>query len=222
MKSVLKSNTESPEMFLGFGKLEPNMQDKVRQEEAKLTLAADRIEVSTMEMGEHLFNIRKILDSGRSRVFNKFLLSWVRNRKRPISRATAYRYIEEYKVAHSRVAKPVLEMALQRGTKLTAETLTNNPPPKTEDKTKIARYLDNLRNMRVEVIKSPDTITKEIVNFARSRLATIANGKTKMAIMRTVVGMLMATVGISEQSFTPVAVPESFKAKRGRPARKVA
>lgn len=208
--------------FQGLGKLEPNEQDKVRQE-AKLLAEAMKTEVmSKLSIGEHLSELRKILEP--KRVFVSFLKQWATEYALPMSKATAYRYIELFTTAHSKMPKPVLEMALQRGTKINAAVLAQNPPPKTEDKSKIQEYLDNLKTDRVEVIPGPDTLLKECVNFVGTRWEKLPNNhKSRTAFMRSLIGMLMARFGVaSELSFAPMAIPESFRAKRGRPVGKAA
>lgn len=206
-----------PETFQGWSKLEPNEQSKLTVETQALDRAADASEMSILEVGEHLDNISNVLSPKRQ--FNKWLLWWLKSRKRAKSRSWAYQAMQSYQALKSSTPKPLLEIAKQRGAKITPQLLISNPPPATTDKTKLAEYLDTLKPVRVEVAKSPDTILKECINFVGTRWAQLPNNhKTRTAFMRSLIGMLLAKFGVaSAQSFEPMAIPETFKVVRGRP-----
>jgi hypothetical protein len=218
-KKATKATTEvdTLDTFQGMSKLEPNEQEQVKAEAKLLTEAMKTEVVSKLAIGEHLYALRKILEP--KRVFVGFLNEWSKAHSLPMSKATAYRYIDLYTTAHSKMPRPVLEMAIQRGAKLNAQTLAQNPPPQTTDKTKIAAYLDNLKNTRIEVVAGPDVLLKECVNFVATRWEKLPNNsKARTAFMRALIGMLLAKFGVaSELSFSPMAVPDHFRAKRGRP-----
>lgn len=210
----MKKSTEAsinPEKFHDWSKLEPHDQDRVRQETLKLEEARGLESKSKLGQGEHLSKLQSIL------LPKKMFLSYIKE-VFGMSRATAYRYIELYAVAQSKLPSPVLDMAIQSGTRINAQILKDNPPPKTEDRSKIQEYLSNLRPMRVEVAKSPDVLLKECVNFVSTRWGQLpSNHKARTAFVQSLVGMLLGKFGIANtQSFSPMAVPENFKSQRGR------
>jgi hypothetical protein len=206
-----------PEMFQGWEKLEPNEQTKITVETHALEKAANTLEMSNLEIGEHLDNISLVLAPKRQ--FNKWLLWWLDSRKRAKSRSWAYQALAEYQAIKNHIPKPVLEVAKERGVKLSPLVLAQNPPPKTQDKGKILEYVNNLKPSRVEIAKSPETLLKECVNFVGTRWAQLPNNhKTRTAFMRSLLGMLLGKFGVaSEQSFAPMAIPDNFKVQRGRP-----
>jgi len=207
-----KSTAEvTPETFHGWSKLEAFEQDKVRQETLKLEEARGLESKSKLGQGEHLAKLQSIL------LPKKMFLSYI-GEVFGMSRPTAYRYIDLYNAAQSKLPAPILEMAIRNGTKINAQILKANPPPKTEDRSAIKKYLDNLSPMRVEVAKSPDQLLKECVNFVSTRWSQLPNNhKTRTAFVQALVGMLLGKFGIaSTQTFAPMAVPDTFKAQRGR------
>lgn len=216
---TMKKSTETsinPEKFHGWGSLEPNEQDKLTTEMQALERATTTYEMSNLEIGEHLDRIGQILTPKRQ--FNKWLTWWLDTRKKAKSRSWAYQALKEYQDVRNSVPKPVLDMAKQRGTKLSVEVLAQNPPPKSTDKEAIVRYLDNVKPMRVEVAKSPDVLLKECVNFVSTRWGQLpSNHKARTAFVQSLVGMLLGKFGIANtQSFSPMAVPDNFKSQRGR------
>lgn len=202
----------NPETFHGLSKLEPNEQDKVKAESQKLTEALRSETQSKLAVGEALVRLRDVLEP------KKIFVSYLRYAFE-MSVPTAYRYIEYYTTAHSKLPKPVIEMALQRGAKIDIAAIEKNPPPDTKDKGKIIEYLSNLRPVRVEVAQSPDLILKECVNFVSTRWDRLPNNqRAKVTFMRNLIGMLMTKFGTaSEQTFSPMAIPDNFRTARGRP-----
>lgn len=217
MKRTTTVDNASPETFQGWEKLEPNEQTKLTVETHALEKAANTFEMSNLEIGEHLDNISSVLTPKRQ--FNKWLMWWLETRKKAKSRSWAYQALAEYQSIKTHIPKPVLEIAKEQGIKLNAITLAQNPPPKTQDKGKILEYVNNLKPMRIEIAKSPDTLLKECVNFVGTRWAQLpTNHKARTAFMRGLMGMLLAKFGVaSEQSFAPMAIPDSFRVTRGRP-----
>ena len=206
----------NPEKFHGWSKLEPLEQTKLTVEIQALEKAADAFEMSTLEVGEHLDNINRVLSPKRQ--FNKWLMWWLEGRKKAKSRSWAYQAMKEYQDLREHTPKLVLQIAKERGTKLKARALVLNPPPRTEDRSEIVRYLDSQKLTRVEVVKSSDTLLKECVNFVSTRWSQLPNNnKTRTAFMQALIGMLLGKFGVaSTQSFAPMAVPDTFKAQRGR------
>ena len=206
---MIKQAHSVPELKIeGLEKLSAHDQDRVKIEARALAEALAEENQSKLAIGEHLSNLRGVL----KRRFLKFLKD---NFK--MSQATAYRYIDLYGVAKSKMPKPVLEMAVRQGVRIHPEALKRNPPPKTGDTSKIQEYLDKLRPTRIEVHKSTDILLKECVNFCYLRYQQVPN-KQKPNFQRSLLGMLMTKFGIaSDQMYSPVAVPSSFIVHRGRP-----
>ncbi len=211
MKNV-NAPTVTPEQFQGWGKLEPNEQDAVKRESLELFESRKLESKSKLEQGQHLSALRDILEP--KRIFTSFLQDIFH-----MSKATAYRYMEAYEVTRSKVSAPVLEIALARGTKISPKMLAANPPPKTTNRAKIEVYLDTLKPGRIDAPVSAETLLKECVNFVSLRWDRLpSNHKTRAAFMRSLIGMLMARFGVaSDQSFSPTAIPDSFRVVRGRP-----
>jgi hypothetical protein len=206
----------APQTFHGWSKLEPNEQTTINTESSKLAEALHQEARSCLAQGEHLFNLRSVLEP--KKMFITFL-----DEIFAMSRATAYRRIDLYLAATKKMPANVLEMAIQKGTKITPKLLESNPPPKTTDPVEISTYLSTFKTTRVPVDKSSETILKECVNFVSTRLALLpSHHKTRAAFMRTLVGMLLTRFGVSAaQSFSPVAIPSDFITRVGRPARLV-
>lgn len=221
-KAKTNSHLVSPETFQGWGKLEPNEQTRLTVETQALEKASEAVEMSTLEVGEHLDNISRVLSPKRQ--FNKWLLWWLDTRKNAKSRSWAYQTMAEYQAIKADIPRPVLEMAKQRGAKITPQVLTQHPPPKTEDKGKILKYLDTLKPLRVEIAKSPDLLLKECINFVGTRWSQLPpNHKARTAFMRALMGMLLSKFGVAnELSFAPMAIPDSFRSQRGRPVSRAA
>lgn len=65
---------------------------------------------------------------------------------------------------------------------------------------------------------SPSAVEQECFRFVEGRVKRLRGHKAKAAFLEAHVGMLMTSLGISNrQSFTPEAIPEGMRAKRGRP-----
>ena len=67
--------------------------------------------------------------------------------------------------------------------------------------------------------QNSDVLLKECINFVRSRFQRLPHSqKAKAAFIESLMGMMLATFGISSKaSYGPVAVPDHFRAVRGRP-----
>jgi hypothetical protein len=210
------------ETFQGWSKLEPNEQNRLTVETQALERAAEAYEMSNLEIGEHLDNINKVLNPKRQ--FNKWLLWWLKSRKKGKSRSWAYQAMAEYQAIKKDIPKPVLDAAKAAGTRINPLIYAKHPAPKTSDPGQIQKYLDSLKTTRLEVVSSPDQLLKECVNFVGTRWEKLPNNsKARTAFMRALIGMLLAKFGVaSELSFAPMAIPDTFRAKRGRPLSKAA
>lgn len=205
----------------GWSKLEKNNQRIVREATAAVIEARRQEEESKLEIGKNLMEVRDILKPKNM---------WIAYLKESfeMSQASAYRYIEEYVAARRKLPKPVLEIVMRRAYRpAQIKRIEDNPPPKTHDPIKIGRYLDRLERTPMEVVEpeivyNPDTILRECVNFISNRFERLPrNMRTKIA--RVLIGMMMTKFGFGAvQSFEPEAIPETFKAVRGRPKTAVA
>jgi hypothetical protein len=201
----------------GWDKLDDKTK-KTANEQAHAVISALRGEAeSKLEAGKHLTELRKAIPK------NMFLACL--RETFHMSRATAYRYMENYASTSKKLPKPILEAAMRRGYKpVLLKMMENNPPPKTEDPVKIRKYLDKIektpRPVETEAIKwDSDVLLKEVVNFANSRFEKLPrNTRTRTAWVRSLIGMLMTKFGLgTEQAFDPIAIPEGFRSVRGRP-----
>ncbi len=215
------TKTTELEAFAGWEKLEPKEQVVVRRESEAVTEALMQEGQSKIAIGESLSTLRSILQP-------KHMWLALLTDKFHMSRATAYRYMEEYEKVAKAMPKNVLHIAKQRGFKIKPQTLVKNPPPTTSDVKEIVHYLEKLE--RPTVVNPPremntDILLKECVNFVRSRFQRLPNNqRTKQAFIRSLIGMLLSTFGIaSEGSYGPMAVPAHFKPNPvGRPLKKAA
>lgn len=209
------TKTNRIEEFAGWENLEPKEQQTVRLESETIAEALLMENQSRVAIGESLGAVRSILQP--KHMWIAFL-----KEKFHMSRATAYRYIEEYEAVSKALPKKMMSIAKERGLKIRPQSLVRNPPPVTADTEEIVHYLERLE--RPTVVNPPreqdsDMLLKECVNFVRSRFSRLPNNqRAKTAFIRSLIGMMLSTFGISsEVSYGPVAVPDHFKAVRGRP-----
>lgn len=200
----------------GWDDLNPNDQKTVSEETAELQREIIQEGRSKLAIGEHLFHIQEILQPRR------MFVAYLKNFR--FSRATAYRYIELFQAVSDKLPAPVLTIALEKGfARIRPEAIENQPPPKTENKAKILEYLESVEKARKPVPREesydPDLLMKECYNFVHLRFQRLPNNhRTRTNWMRNLVGMLVTELGVStEQNFSPVAIPESFRVKPGRP-----
>lgn len=210
------TKTTELEAFAGWEKLEAKEQQTVRRETDNVTEALMQEGQSKIAIGESLSTLRGILQP-------KHMWLALLTDRFHMSRATAYRYMEEYQKVAKALPRNVMHIARQRGFKIKPKTLVNNPPPITSDVSQIVHYLEKLeRPVVVNPPKTEDTdmLLKECVNFVRTRFQRLPNNqRTKQAFIRSLIGMMLSTFGIaSEGSYGPMAVPAHFKPNPvGRP-----
>lgn len=200
--------------------LSPQEQRTVLIETQALTEDMVTFGMSRLGIGEHLFNIREILEP--KRVFTAFLRTHFRK-----SKATAYRIIEDFLYTKERVPEIVLRTAIARGYDIIdAEIIEKMPPPKTQDRVKIVKYLEKVDAVRKEEKAAapepeydPETLMREAFNFIAMRFHRLPNNsRTRMKWLDNLFGMVMSELGVQEErTFAPVEVPEGFRAVLGRP-----
>lgn len=210
------NGTLSLQSLTGWDKLETTEQSTVSDETIKAARSLADIGKSKLSAGEHLAAVEAILKPRR--IFTQYL-----NTVFHLSRATAYRYINLYKAAKTVLPAPVLEAAMMRSDdRLNLALIKSGPkPPRTTNVVKINEYLDNLqrgpRLVSAEASKTPEDVKKAMFH-ASSLLLRKVSGRQKASILHSVVGMLLTEIGVSNpMSFDPVAVPDTFRATRGRP-----
>lgn len=222
---------ESLTALSGWEKLPASEQKAVEKETQALAYSMLEVGYSRLAVGEHLTNLQTILEP--KRMFSKFL------KIHRFNRSTAYIHIAAYKNAKSTLPPAVLKVAMARGFKMLGdsedrplgvytEAVKALPPPKTEDVTKIERWLIEVEERRMKirpvsghmvVSVDSDTLKKECFRFFESRYKKLPqNHKTRMRWTEDLIGMMLSLLGVGgAKSFGPTAVPEGFRAVRGRP-----
>jgi hypothetical protein len=200
----------------GWAKLQEAEQELIRTETLLTEAALRQVGEARLSAGEHLLRVQEVLKAGR--VFTQYLELMFH-----MSRATGYRYINNYKAAKTVLPVPVLKVAMMRpNDKLNYELIKATPPPKTTDIVKINEYLDTVQgpNRQPREEKTPAEIEKDCYRFCSLRISTIPKNK-KRSVLADHVGMLMTFLGISnEMTFKPIAIPQGFKTTIGRPRTK--
>jgi hypothetical protein len=220
-----------------FEKLDENEKGAVKAESEQLAVAMLNFGRSRLSIGEHLSKLRDVLEPHN--VFGKFLKNF------HFSKRTAYRYIRGFENAQARLPEPILKAAMVRGMAIIGESdqkplgiyteaAKQLPPPNVANETQAQAYLDSLDMLRktsrgtepqttgtfaVTIPQDPETLLKECYRFVSSRYKKLpTNHKTRSAWVDKLVGMVLNELGVSgTKSFHPIAIPEGYKAERGRP-----
>lgn len=212
-------------------------QATVIQEGEQLAVAMLNYGRSRLAIGEHLFNIQRILEP--KNVFTKFL-----SKVCHFSPKTAYRYINGYKNAQQMLPETVLKAAMARGYNILGDTeekplgiyteaAKQLPPPREASAEQAATWLDSVEQVRkktrgmtsaaVESInpipQDPDTLLKECFRFVDNRFRKLPiSHKVRQQWIKTLIGMELTLLGVgNQQTLSPIAIPTDFKAERGRP-----
>lgn len=194
---------------------------------------------SRLAIGEHLSKLQAILEPHN--LFGKFLKTYHFNSR------TAYRYIRGYENASKMLPESVVKVAMVRGFNIFGESeekplgifteaAKQLPPPQNATEKQAEVWLDSVDKVRKQVRgqgvspstglqevmavpQDPETLLKETYRFFENRYKKLPNNsKVRANWVRSLIGMALSTLGVSgQQSFTPIAVPEGYKAERGRP-----
>lgn len=219
-------------------KLNEDEQKLVQEETRSLAVAMVQLGTSRLSIGEHLVRLQGVLEPHN--LFGRYLKNF------NFSKRTAYRYIKGFQNAKALLPAKVLEVAMARGVNIIGETeakplgiytaaVAKLPIPTNANEQQAVTYLDQLENVRkqdrstsdqlfaVAVPQDPTTLLKECYRFVALRYRRLPNNSRQRANwIRSLVGMLLADLGVGgQQTFSPQAVPEGFKAPRGG-ARQVA
>ena len=199
----------------GWDQLDPDERETIVTQADALAKALHQEGQSKLSIGSHLVAIRGILQP--KKMWTGFL-----RKSFHMSVATAFRYISEHETVSKALPSNIMNIAMSRGYKIKPQAIAKNPPPKTTDTKEIVHYLDKLVRIpksKVVVVEALDTdlMLKECLNFCKTRFARVPSGRAKTNFTRALIGMLLTSFGMSEQTLAPVAVPAFFAAKRGRP-----
>ena len=225
-----------------WDKLSVDEKNAVQAEGQQLAIAMLNFGRSRLAIGEHLSKLKDILEPHN--VFGKFLRNF------HFSKRTAYRYIRGFENAKARLPEAVLKTAMVRGMAIIGESDTKPlgiyteaakqlPPPSNPTDQQAEAYLDSIETLRKKtkgtvskpsivdatvIPQDPDTLLKECYRFVSSRYKKLpSNHKTRTAFVTRLVGFMMNELGIGHaQNFQPMAIPEGFRAERGRPRESVA
>jgi hypothetical protein len=188
---------------------------------------------SRIAIGQHLSRLQGVLEPHN--VFGRFLKNF------HFSKRTAYRYIKGFQNAQQMLPESVLKVAMAKGVNIIGDTefkplgvytdaVRKLPVPKDATEEQAATYIDQLENVRKQLKptgamftmpepQDPQTLLKECYRFVSLRYKRLpSNSKTRASWVRNLVGLILSDLGVSgQQTFAPQAVPEDFKALRGRP-----
>lgn len=221
-----------------WNKLSKDEQTAVQTTGQELATSLLQYGQSRLAIGEKLSKLRDVLEPHN--FFGKFLRNF------HFSKRTAYRYIRGYENAKARLPEAILKGAMARGFAMIGETeqkplgiytdaVAMLPPPPNPTQEQANAWLDAVDKARKtapesgtvaprgEVVppvpQSPDVLLKEAYRFVHSRYRKLPTaGKARQTWVHKLIGMVLADLGVSgTQTFSPIAVPEGFKAERGRP-----
>jgi len=219
-------------------KLNKEEQNVVVNEGRKLARAMLAHGQSRLAIGEHLSKLQSVLEPHN--IFGRFLKNF------HFSKRTAYRYIKGFQNAQAMLPAPILKAAMAKGVNIIGDTdfkplgiytdaVKKLPVPKDATEEQATTYLTQLENVRKELKptgaafvmpepQDPTTLLKECYRFVSLRYKRLpTNHKTRASWVRNLVGMILSELGVSgSQTYAPQAVPEEFKALRGRPSQQVA
>lgn len=188
-----------------------------------------------LALGAHFIKVQAILEPRH--LFGRFLRLF---RHTP---RTAYRYIQRYKNASSHLPEMILRTALVKGIEISGESeqrplgkYTNAakalPPPVDPNEEQAGIWLDSVvkaakekndtperTDLAVPIPQDPDTLLKECYRFCSLRYRKLPiNSRIRKTWVHHLSGMLLTDLGVGHaQSVAPIAVPEEFRAMRGRP-----
>lgn len=219
MKNEKKVSNVSVESFVGWGKLKTDEQKTVMSESVNVFHNLEIAGKSKTAIGNSLSSIRDVLEPYR--MFVGFV-----DHAFHMSRATAYRYIDQAKTLVESLPPKTAELAMIRGTKITPELIKDNPPPETDTLDDALVYLEKLEAnppRNTTVVTDVPTMIKEVLNFASTRRSRVQGDENKKDFDRKFIGMYLAKHGYKQQVvLNPIQVPDELIVKRGRPVKQAA
>lgn len=216
-------------------KLNKDEQTAVKSEGEQLAVALLNYGRSRLAVGEHLLKIKEVLEPHK--LFVKFLRNF------HFSVKSAYRYMNGFTNAKKMLAEPVLQGAMARGLNMIGESeekplgiyteaARQLPPPTNPTTSQVNAWLDSVESVRKKLrggstsvatidmsTVDPELALKECVRFVENRFKKLpANGRTRTAWAHRLIGYVMTVAGIEHaETVKPTAIPEGFRAERGRP-----
>lgn len=214
-------------------KLNQDEQAVVVNESRELSTAMLAYGTSKLRIGEHLTKLQSVLEPHN--LFGRYLKSF------HLSKRTAYRYIAGFNNAKARLPESVLQAAMVRGVNLIGDSevkplgtytsaVEKLPPPANATPVQVDTWLDQIEQVRKEerssgalatmpVPTDSGVLLKECYRFVSLRYKRLPNNtRTRANWIKSLVGMILSDMGVQgQQSFAPQAVPEDYKAQRGRP-----
>jgi hypothetical protein len=223
----------------GWDKLDETEQSTVLSEGHGLAHELLVHGTSRMAIGAHLYKLRNVLTPHG--LYGRFLKYF------HFSKRTADRYVAGYENANKLLPEPIVRAAMARGINIIGDTamkplgiytgaVKKLPPPKNPDTVQANTWLNQIEQVRkderqaapagiisIEPIDAQMAL-KECFRFINTRYKRLPNNsKTRSAFVRSLVGMILSELGVAgPQTFTPTAVPEDFRAQRGRPREQAA
>jgi len=210
----------------GWDGLSEATRNSVTQEDAAISECLSHERQSRMEIGRHLLNIQKQLPKG---MWDQY------SRTRLVSRSTVYNYMNEARTAEE-LPKAVYETAVKMGIHaIDPKKLESNPVPKVlkpESESGQKKIISFLRAVEKRpgrksgeqhsLPPDADESLKRAVHFAGISFERLTlSDKEKAGWIESFFGMCMTRFGLSQpKTFSPVAIPEEFVVKVGRPAEK--
>jgi len=224
-----------------YEKLDANEKAIVKTEGEQLAVSMLNLGRSKLAIGNHLSKLRDVLEPHN--VFGKFLRNFNFSKRTAYRYIRGYENAQSRLPEPILKAAMVRGMAIigeseQKPLGVFTDAARQLPPPNNVSSEEQANaYLDSLDMLRkqsrttaanleggttafaVHVPQDPETLLKECYRFVSSRFKKLpTNHKTRSAWVDKLVGMVLAEMGVSgTKSFHPTAIPEGFKAERGRP-----
>lgn len=204
----------------GWDELEVSDQKTVKDEVTNLDKALITAGTARLAIGEHLNNIRTVLEP--KRMFTRFLGCCTK-----FSRATAYRYIDLYKAAANVLPEPIMKQAMLRGMdRINMKAVEAIRAPKTTNVTRIDEYLTALDRHKEPSghDPTPDDLKRRLYTAIHSAVQYLPSSPAaRIRWLREVVGIGLTELGISDnQTFKPVPIPTAFVTIKGRPRQEAA
>jgi hypothetical protein len=228
-------------------KLNTNQKANLQEEGTNLAAAMMMHGASGLAIGEHLFNVNQMLkpiNGAWSRFVKDWQFKNERTAYRYVQRYKNAKNHLPQNVLKAAMGRNISIYGDKEERPLGAytEAVKILPPPRNPDIEAANRYLDQLEETRkmnndaqkkfgnkdgeVRVLAAPATSknkemwTMHVYRMFRSRFRRLPSSKTSDArkeFVKTVIGMILTEAGVSGGNFGAIAIPEEFRAERGRP-----
>lgn len=233
-------NKQAFQQFSFWDKLKEKEKSEFYEEGKQLAAAMIAHGSSKLAIGEHLANIQALLTPYEA--FGKFLRQFRFTEKTAYRYITGYnnaleRFPEPVLKAAMVRGMDILGYTEEKPLgKYTAAWNAGAKPPKNPDHSEANRYLDQLEKTRrdyvkertqqrlqgkvmaeYEVERDPRVLLQQSFRVAKNAMLHIPK-RNRRKFLDSLVGMLLTQIGIGNStSFSPEAIPDSFRQGRGRP-----